>query len=168
MFKVWNWLAIVKVYSESNVEPPIAQGHSHHQTRCAQQVNSKYYIYVTIIYINELDPMVPLTPARPKPTKKTSKVSKPQTKQPNPPPPSAFATHQLQASNNRCSAALLFTPHRQHTSVIQCGAHLQQSSPTLRLGSHALHPAPQLRTRYHSQVQKERRRRLKLDCRDSI
>ena len=94
--------------------------------------------------------MVPLTPARPKPTKKTSKVSKPQTKQPNPPPPpppSAFATYQLQASNNRCSAAVLFTPHRQCTSVIQHGAHLQQSSPTLRLGSHALHPVPQLRTR---------------------
>jgi len=70
-------------------------------------------------------------------------------KQPNPPPPppSAFAARQLQASHNRCSAAVLFTPHRQHTSVIQHGAHLQQSSPTLRLGSHALHPAPQLRTR---------------------
>jgi hypothetical protein len=93
--------------------------------------------------------VVPLTPARPKPTKKTSKVSKPQMKQLNPPPspPSAFATRQLQASNNRRSAAVLFTPHRQRTGVIQRGAHIQQSSPTLRLGSHALHPAPQLRTR---------------------
>ena len=80
---------------------------------------------------------------------KKTKVSKPQMKQLNPPPfpPSAFATCQLQASNNRCSAALLFTSHRQCTSVIQCSAYLQQSSPTLRLGSHALHPAPQLRTR---------------------
>ena len=89
-----------------------------------------------------------ITPAKPKRTKKTSKISKPQTKQPNPPlnpppPPSAFSTRQLQASNNRRSAAVLFTPHRQHTGIFQHDAHLQQSSPTLRLGSHSLH---QLRT----------------------
>ena len=83
--------------------------------------------------------------------KQTKKTSKPQTKQPNPPlnppPPTAFATRQLQASNNRHSAAVLFTPHRQRPGVFQHGAHLQQSSPTLRLGAHSLYPAPQLRTR---------------------
>jgi len=102
-----------------------------------------------------MDPVVPLTPVQPKLNKGKFQ---PQQKRPRTPLPSSFAAHQIQASHNRRSAAILFTPHKQH--ALQATAHGLQSSPTpnpairlgsptpnpaIRLCSHALHLAPQLR-----------------------
>ena len=85
--------------------------------------------------------MQPLTPARPKAVKtktaKPSKAAKPsKTTRPaksNLKTPTAsvslFAARQIEASHNKQSATLLFTPHKQRGGQI-CFAHEPQPSPT--------------------------------------
>ena len=68
--------------------------------------------------------MEPITPAKPKaqPAKTKSKTAA---------APVTFASRQIEASNNRRSAALLFTPYKRHGGVGH-SANKPQHSPTLQ------------------------------------
>jgi len=72
----------------------------------------------------ELDPLAPITPARPK-AKGRQKDPAPVT--PALLPPTSFASRQIQASQNRLAATVLFTPRRGHPGSQQ---HQQPPSPT--------------------------------------
>jgi hypothetical protein len=95
-----------------------------------------------------------LTPAKPKvikrnaekPAAKPSKVAK-QRAQPTkskpktlPASPPTFAARQLQASHNKQSAALLFTPHRHLGSHVHFSHEQPSPTPAARLGTQNLAP----------------------------
>ena len=80
--------------------------------------------------------MEPITPAKPKASK--SKAQPAKSKPKTAAAPVTFASCQIEASNNRQSAALLFTPYKCHGGVGR-SANEPQPSPTLQ-------PAAQLAT----------------------
>ena len=83
--------------------------------------------------------MVPITPAKhkaPKPKAQPAK-SKPKT----PAAPLTFASRQIEASHNKRSAAVLFTPYKHHAGVGH-SVNEPQPSPTLQPAAQlATHPA---------------------------
>ena len=66
-----------------------------------------YYLLISHV---QIDPLAPITPARPKAGKSSSQ---PQPKTPIA-APSTFATRQVENSQNRRAATVLFTPHTRH------------------------------------------------------
>ena len=87
--------------------------------------------------------MEPITPAKPKASKPKAQPakSKPKTAA----TPVTFASRQIEASNNKRSAALLFTPYECHGGVGH-SANEPQPSPTLQ-------PAARLATRTQNVAQ---------------
>ena len=79
--------------------------------------------------LQEIDPLAPITPARPKPTRRqqpapTTPVC------PTGHPHVTFASRQIQSSQNRLAAAVLFTPHGNNRSGHQAPQNQPLSSPT--------------------------------------
>ena len=70
--------------------------------------------------------MVPITPAKPKAPKTKPQPTKPV---PRTPDPSTFAFRQIEASHNKQSAAVLFTPYKRRGADHSIE---QQPSPTLQ------------------------------------
>lgn len=87
--------------------------------------------------------MEPITPAKPKASK--PKAQPPKSKPKTAAAPVTFASRQIEASNNKRSAALLFTPYKRHGGVGR-SANEPQPSPTLqpaaRLATHTQNVAP--------------------------
>jgi hypothetical protein len=80
--------------------------------------------------------VVPITPARPKAPKPKAQPAKSKPK--TPAAPFTFASRQIEASRNKRSAAVLFTPYKHHAGVGH-SVNEPQPSPTLQ-------PAAQLAT----------------------
>lgn len=77
--------------------------------------------------LQEIDPLATLTPAPPPKIRHQRQKQQVQT-----PVPSNFASRQIQGSQNRRAAAVLFTPHLQRQGAGLVSGHQLSPSPTLQ------------------------------------